>query len=119
MIEKLLIVDDHPAVCQWLRLVLRPLVRSFCESSDGAEAVQTYAEQQPDWVVMDIDMKPMDGLTATRLIKRQFPEARIVLMTGHEDPIFRLAAIEVGAAHFLFKEDLWQVRKILAGGSAN
>ena len=117
MIEKLLIVDDHAPTRQWLQSILSPVAREIRQSSDGSEAVKTFEEQRPDWVVMDIEMKPMDGLTAARIIKGRFPEARIVIMTNHQEASLRPAALQAGAVHFLLKEDLWQVRGIIEAQS--
>ena len=115
VIEKLLIVDDHPRMREWLRASLGDVARDIREAADGAAAVQAYAEHQPDCVVMDVEMKPMDGLTATRLIREQDPHARIIIVTSHATPTVRAAAQEAGAVHFLEKENLWQASRIIAG----
>jgi CheY-like chemotaxis protein len=112
-IEKLLIVDDHGATREWLRTMLSQTAREICESRNGVEAIDTYADQRPDWVVMDMEMRPMDGLTATRKIKEQFPEARIVIVTNHQAPGFEEVAFEAGATSLFPKEDLWKVHHIL------
>jgi CheY-like chemotaxis protein len=112
-IEKLLIVDDHAQTRQWLRASLSTVAREIYESTDGTEAVQAYAEQRPDCVVMDIEMRPMDGLTATRLIVEKFPDARIIIATGHATESLRAAAEAAGAVHFLAKENLWQVPRFI------
>jgi two-component system, chemotaxis family, chemotaxis protein CheY len=113
MIDKLLIVDDHAPTRQWLRMSLSDIAHEICESMDGSEAVEKYAEIQPDWVLMDLEMKPMNGLIATRLIRERFPGARILMVTSHDAATLREAAMAAGAIYFLSKEDLLQVRQVL------
>jgi CheY-like chemotaxis protein len=116
VIEKLLIVDDHAPTRQWLRGALASPTRTITESTDGAEAVTAFAAQQPDWVLMDIDMKPMDGLTATRLIKQSFPNARIIVVTNHATTFIRAEAEKAGAIYFLEKQDLWRLPALVSKG---
>src|SRR6188768_4028154 len=103
---KLLLVDDHALMRQTLRALLSSLASEIREAADGAEAVKIFAEQQPDWVVMDIQMTPVGGLAAAREIRRQCPSARIVMITQHDDPDLCAEAIRAGACACLFKEDL-------------
>jgi two-component system, chemotaxis family, chemotaxis protein CheY len=113
MIAKMLIVDDHAPTREWLRSRLSPLAAEIFESSDGGEAFRVYAENKPEWILMDVEMKPMNGIAATRLIKGQFPGAKIIVVSNHNEPKIREAALEAGAYRFIPKEDLWQVRQIL------
>jgi len=87
------------------------------ECADGSEAPAAYAEQRPDWVLMDIMMEKMDGLTATRQIKATYPEARIMILTGYDDNDLRAEAKSVGACEYITKENLHELRRIL--GSRN
>jgi CheY-like chemotaxis protein len=112
--EKLLIVDDHTRTRQWLRSSLAGCAREISECSDGAQAVRMFTTEQPDWVLMDIEMKGMDGLTATRLILKDFPNARIVVVTSHATSRIRDAALAAGAVRLVDKEDLWQLPTILS-----
>jgi CheY-like chemotaxis protein len=113
-IHKLMIVDDHTATRQWLRSAFSTFATEICESRDGNEAVQMYYQERPDWVLMDFEMEPMNGLIATRLITQEFPEARVVVMTSHDERGLREAALNAGAVRFLRKEDLWQVQQIIS-----
>ncbi|MCI0487594.1 MAG: response regulator, partial [Blastocatellia bacterium] len=67
----------------------------------------------PDWVLMDIMMERVDGITATREIRRAFPDARIVIVTNFDDAKFRDAAREAGAGYYVPKENLMAVRAVL------
>lgn len=68
----------------------------------------------PDLVLMDIAMKGMDGLSATARIRSAFPEAHVLMLTQYDDPDLRLAARECGAEAYLLKDDLSQLKKVLA-----
>ena len=101
---KFLIVDDHAAFRQTLRAFLPD--STVVECADGREVLALYAAERPDWVLMDIQMPGMDGLTATRRLKERFPEARIIIVTNHAGEEFRAAAREAGADGFVHKEHL-------------
>ena len=114
---KIMIVDDHAEMRRLLRSVLGELATEFTECADGAEAVAAFARQQPDWTIMDITMKGMDGLEATRRIHKQFTAARIVVLTQYDAPQMRAAALEAGACVFLSKDNLNQLPTLLRGQS--
>ena len=65
---------------------------------------------------MDIAMKQVNGITATRQITDAFPEARIVIVTNHREAGLREAADQAGARGYVLKEDLWALREIISGG---
>lgn len=96
-----------------IRSLVEDLSGDIAECADGAKAVEYCQINQPDLVLMDIQMKPMDGLTATRKIKSFFPATKIVIVTDHADEKTRAAAIEAGAEDFFGKEDLTGLRKIV------
>jgi len=110
---KLLIVDDSQPMRAELKHFLSDLAEEIAECNDGSEALPAYAGQQPDWVLMDIMMKGMDGLTATRQLKAVYPNARIVIVTGYDDVDLRAAAQSAGACEYVTKENLQEVRRIL------
>src|SRR5437762_11525251 len=95
--KTVLIVDDSEAVRQMMRALLAEVADGFIECEDGALALAAYREHRPAWVLMDIQMKQMDGLEATRQIMAAFPQARIIIVTQHGDPQTRATALESGA----------------------
>ncbi len=111
---KVMIVDDNAEVRKLIRSVLADMAGEFVECADGEEAVAAYEQQRPDWTVMDIAMKSMDGLTATRLITSQFPDSHIIIVTQYDNPKLRDRALEAGAARLFLKEDLMELRAALA-----
>jgi len=94
---------------------LRGLDATFFERDDGIQALAAYREHNPDWVLMDLHLKKMDGLTATGQIKSAFPEARIVIVTNYDDVVLREAATNAGACGYVLKENLLELRALLGG----
>ena len=111
---KIMIVDDHREMRRLVRSTLSHMADEFVECENGLEAVAAFARERPDWTIMDIAMKPMDGLEATNRIRARFADARIVILTQHDSPPMREAALAAGACGFLAKENLDQVATLLA-----
>jgi CheY-like chemotaxis protein len=111
---KVLIVEDNQRFRQIMIHALRPHVDEILECSDGAEAVISYAEHQPDVVFMDIRMPKKDGLTATRDIIAQYPDARIIIVTDYGDAELRQAANEAGAIAYVLKDNLLKLREFVS-----
>lgn len=114
---KIMIVDDHVEMRRLLRSALNHLTNEFVECADGAEAVTVFSQQRPDWTIMDVTMKGLDGLEATRRIRHQAPGAKILVLTQHDTPAIRRQALEAGACAFLSKEQLKEVVAVLRTGS--
>jgi len=110
---KIMIVDDHAEIRRLLRSALSQLTSDFVECSGGAEAVLAFPQQRPDWTIMDVAMKGMDGLEATRRIRSQSPTARILILTQHDSPAIRRAAMEAGASAYLSKDELAEIETAL------
>lgn len=110
---KLLIVDDHSAMRRMIGRVVNDMVSDIEECGDGAEAVAAYNQYRPDWVLMDIEMSRMDGITATREILLAFPSAKVVIVTKHDDEQIRAAARQAGACGYVLKENLIAIRDLL------
>ena len=93
--------------------MLSDLASGFTECADGAAALEAFASYRPDWTIMDIAMKGMNGLEATRRIQETFAGSRIVILTQHDTPQMRAAALEAGACAFISKDNLAQLSTIL------
>ena len=119
---RVLIVDDHPVVCRGLSAIIQsePGMQVVGQSTNGVTAVQMYREQLPDVTLMDLRMPGMGGVEAVKAIRKEFPNANIIILTtyqGDED-IFR--ALKAGAQAYLLKgmpdqELLEAIRKVHSG----
>lgn len=110
---KVLIVDDNEQARGMIRRCLSGRADEFCECSDGSEVLSAYADFLPDWVLMDWEMKEVNGLTATRNLLARYPAAKVLLVTNYDERDLRQAAMEAGAVAFVLKDDLRQILEIL------
>jgi DNA-binding NarL/FixJ family response regulator len=103
---RVLVADDHHVVRQGLIALLKtvPEISVIGEASDGEEAVSLYRQHQPDIAIMDLRMPQKGGVEAIAEIRKDFPSARIIVLTtfdGDED-IYR--ALQAGAKGYLLKD---------------
>ena len=108
-----LVVDDHPMFRSLLRTVLSGPDSEVFEESNGESALQAYQNLRPTWVIMDIEMPLMDGLSATKHLKSIHPEARIAIVTQHNQDAYREEAMANGAELFISKDNVIQLKDIL------
>lgn len=111
---KLLVVDNNAQIRRLLRRLLSDLSTDIVECADGREAIVAYRQHQPDWVLMDVELPGQDGLTATRQIKAQWPQANILIVTSFDEPALRHAAQAVGACGYVLKDNLVELPRWLA-----
>ena len=111
----LLIVDDNLEMRQLVKSIAGKSSDQIFECEDGDEALAAFSKHHPDWVVMDVEMKRMDGLKATAQILTQYPQAKIIIVTKHTDTQTRAAAREAGACGFCSKDDLLRLRPLIQG----
>ena len=119
---RVLLVDDHAVVRTGFRLLLQSLaeVSIVGEAESGEAACQCYPELTPDVVVMDLAMPGMGGLEALRRIRARHPQARVLALSAHDDPMHARRALQEGALGFLSKrsapETLVEAVTTVAGG---
>lgn len=119
----ILIVDDNHGVRDALTRILQkgPEFRVVGEAVDGSEALELARSLSPDVVLMDLAMPRVDGLEATRRIKVERPETKIIILTRYPEDAYRKAAAQSGADAFLPKgirlvELLATIRQVIQGG---
>ncbi|MBU5267270.1 response regulator [Virgibacillus proomii] len=100
-----LFADDHEMVRIGVTSYLsaQPDIHVIAEADDGEEAVKLALELKPDIILMDLVMKEMDGIEATRLIMEQWPEAKIIIVTSFLDDEKVYPALEAGATSYMLK----------------
>lgn len=106
MTIRVLLVDDHTVMREGLRALLekRPDIEVVGEAGNGLDALKTVAECAPDVVVMDIGMREMNGIEATRRIRARHPNVRVLGLSTHSDKRYVLEMLEAGGLGYLLKE---------------
>jgi DNA-binding NarL/FixJ family response regulator len=105
--NRVLVVDDHTVIRRGIQSILRawPEWEVSGEAASGEEAIEMTGNLKPDVVLMDISMPGMGGLEATRLIRRLYPQAKVLLLTLHDSPEWAETALRAGARGYLLKSD--------------
>ncbi|NLO75995.1 MAG: response regulator transcription factor [Clostridia bacterium] len=118
------IIDDHPLVREGLRkiLELEPGIKVIDEAGDGQGAINIARKFKPDVILMDINMPGTNGVEATRIIKREFPNMGIIALTIHEDEEYVLELVRAGVSGYVLKDIapaklVETIRTVAAGNS--
>jgi DNA-binding NarL/FixJ family response regulator len=118
------IADDHPLIRQGLATVLNSQsgIAVVGEAGDGEEAVRQVKGLKPDVVIMDLHMPHMEGAAAIRVIRRQFPKTRVMILTMYDTDEFIFPGLEAGAHSYILKDSapdelIAAVRAVFRGGS--
>lgn len=103
---RLLVVDDHPVVRAGLRTLLgaQPDMEVVGEVADGEAAIASAIELEPDIIVMDITMGDMNGIRATREIRKHLPESKVLVLTMHDSEEYLRQMLEAGATGYVLKQ---------------
>lgn len=120
---KVLLADDHPVVREGLHTMLASAsdIEVVAEAGDGFEAIDKANKHQPDVVLMDLRMPNLDGLEATRRIKKQLPSTAVIILTMYDKDGYVMDAVKAGAGGYLLKDtskDLLinSIRAVNSGG---
>lgn len=120
---KVLLVDDHAIIREGLRSLLekQPEMEVIADTDDGRKAVELVREQLPDIVVMDITMRGLNGIEATRQITREFPAVNVIALSIHSKRRYVTDMLSAGASGYILKECLFDelvqaIRAVVAGG---
>ena len=102
---KVLIADDQELIRQSLQIVLNTKedIEVVGVASDGQEVIQAIRKELPDVILMDIRMPKMDGVQCTKIIKGNYPNVKIIILTTFDDDEFVYNALKFGASGYLLK----------------
>jgi DNA-binding NarL/FixJ family response regulator len=119
---RILTVDDHPLLRKGIAALVNaePDLKLIAEASNGKEAIEAFRSHRPDVTLMDLQMPEVDGLEAIVAIRREFPEARIIVLTTYSGDMQVLRALKAGARAYILKghvhkELLDTIRAVHAG----
>jgi NarL family two-component system response regulator LiaR len=121
---RVMIVDDHTMVRRGLAAMLRvkPDLKLVGEAGNGREALRVCEAVQPDVILMDLVMPRMDGTTATRAVRKQWPGIRVIVLTSFKERDLVQQALEAGAISYLLKnvsiDDLAQAIRAARDGQS-
>lgn len=110
---KLLIVEDNYKMREMLKSIFNIYFTEIRECEDGESALLLYKNFMPDWVFMDIEMKNMDGITASKKILSSFPGAKIIIITNYDHPELKRMAESIGVHSYVLKENMTDILDIL------
>ncbi len=107
---RVLIVDDHAIIRRGVQGILRghPEWELCGEAENGQEAVRLADELKPEVIIMDVSMPGMNGVEATRVIKKNLPQAKVLLLTLHVSVDLVRSAFRAGARGYVLKSDAEQ-----------
>ena len=105
---KVLTVDDHPVLREGIAAIIEnhPDMVLVAEAGNGREAIECFRRYRPDVTLMDLVMPEMNGIEATIAIRKEFPNARIVVLTTYKGDVQAAQALEAGACGYLLKSTL-------------
>ena len=103
---RVLLADDHTILRAGLRMMLsvQPDIEIVGEASDGRQAITEAQRLQPDVILMDITMPELNGIEATRQVKKLLPETRVLVLTMHENEEYLFQVLRAGASGYILKE---------------
>ena len=102
---KVLIADDQELIRQSLQIVLdsKPEIEVTDIAANGQEVIRSIRKNRPDVILMDIRLPKMDGVQCTKIIKENYPDIKIIILTTFEDDEYVYTALKFGASGYLLK----------------
>jgi DNA-binding NarL/FixJ family response regulator len=103
---KILTVDDHPILREGIASIIQGEKDMIVvgEASNGREAIEVFRSKRPDITLMDLQMPDLNGIDAIATIKREHPQARIIVLTTYEGDVLARRALKAGATGYILKD---------------
>ena len=103
---RVIVIDDDQLVATSLKTILEasPDIEVVATGNDGTDAIAFYQEMKPDILLMDIQMKEMNGLEAAEMIIKEDPDAKILFLTTFSDDDYIIKALHLGAKGYILKQ---------------
>ena len=108
-----MIVDDEAPARKMIRQYLALPGMCFCECASGQEALQRVREFKPHWITADVVMPDLDGFKLAETLRAEYPSARVIIVTGHNEPHHEERSRAAGAVALVRKENLTTLRNML------
>jgi DNA-binding NarL/FixJ family response regulator len=107
MTASVILAEDHILVRQGLRRIIQedPGVEVIYEAGDGLELLELLKDNTPDVVILDLAMPRLGGLEAARIIKKHYPQIKIMILTMHKGKPFFEEAMEIGVHGYILKDE--------------
>lgn len=121
---RIIIIDDHQLFREGVKRILdfEDTFDVVAEGDDGRNAIELYKEHLPDVVLMDINMPGKNGVEATAELLNEFPEAKVIMLSIHDDETYVTHALKSGALGYMLKEmdadEIVEAIKVVANGGS-
>jgi DNA-binding NarL/FixJ family response regulator len=118
---RILLADDHSLILTGIRALLTEYFELVGQVEDGRSLVEAALRLRPDLIILDVAMPLLNGIDAARQIRKEWPQARLLFLSMHADPLYLREALHAGGSGYVLKssanEELHTaVQKVLKGG---
>lgn len=113
---KIMIVDDNYRMRQMIKSAIQRNIKQvteIVECESGEDAVERYDTFSPDWVLMDIKLNDMNGLTAAEIIIKKDIQVKIIILTQYNEAVYKNKAKRIGARAYVLKDNLQELVGII------
>ena len=111
--SRVLIADANDRMRLMLRSTLSDLESEFLEARGSEATLRAVREHQPDWVLLEVNLRPRGGLPLAGIIRQECPAAKVIMVTNCDEPEVRNSARQLGVFGYVLKDDLLEVRKLI------
>lgn len=121
---KIIIIDDHQLFREGVKRILdfEDTFDVVAEGDDGTEIIELYERNEPDVILMDINMPRMNGVDATEMLLNKYPDAKVIILSIHDDGSYVTHALRTGALGYMLKEmdadDIVEAIKVVSVGGS-